>query len=72
MIDSVRGTLERTGPDFAVVHVGGIGLRVYVPAGTLAALPAPGGTVRLHTYLYVREEVLALYGFAETAELVLV
>ena len=71
MIDFVRGTLERTGPDFAVVHVGGVGLRVYVPAGTLAALPAPGGTVRLHTHLYVREEVLALYGFAESGELAL-
>ena len=71
VIDFVRGTLERTGPDFAVVHVGGVGLRVYVPAGTLAALPAPGGTVQLHTHLYVREEVLALYGFAESGELAL-
>ncbi|MAG36637.1 MAG: Holliday junction branch migration protein RuvA [Dehalococcoidia bacterium] len=69
MIDFVHGTLERVGPDFAVVRVGGVGLRVHVPAGTLASLPAPGGTVRLHTHLYVREEVLALYGFAETAEL---
>lgn len=71
MIDFVRGTLEHTGPDFAVVQVGGVGLRVYVPAGTLAALPAPGSAVQLHTSLYVREEVLALYGFAEAGELAL-
>ena len=71
MIDFVEGTLERVESDFAVVRVGGVGLRLYVPAGTQASLPAPGETVRLHAHLYVREDTLALYGFAERAELAL-
>jgi len=51
------------------VRVGGIGLHVFISGRTLASLPAPGETVRLHTHLYVREEVLSLYGFTEAAEL---
>lgn len=67
MIAAVRGTLEAKSLDSAYVAVGGVTLRVYAPLNTLASLNV-GETVHLRTYLLVREDVLALYGFATEAD----
>ena len=68
MISSVHGIVEAADSDSVVITVGGIGLRVFVPASTLADLHATvGERARLHTQLVVREDSLSLYGFA-TAE----
>ncbi len=63
MIAAVRGTLEAKTLDSAYVSVGGVTLRIFAPLSTLANLNV-GEPVHLHTYLLVREDVLALYGFA--------
>src|SRR5205823_1059296 len=52
-----------------VVVVGGVGLRVSAPASTLGKVGDVGAAVELRTHLYVREEILALYGFATEEEL---
>jgi Holliday junction DNA helicase RuvA len=63
MIGSVRGTvLERIPAGEVLVEVGGVGYRVHVPAGTLAALD-PGANTFLFTHLHVREDAMVLYGF---------
>jgi Holliday junction DNA helicase RuvA len=67
MIASLRGTVATREP-VLVVDVGGVGFAVHVSARTAATLPAAGGTVVLHTHLHVREDILALYGFATAAE----
>lgn len=66
MIASVRGTLLFIGIDHAVVETGGVGLMVYAPRPVLSGLGEIGVEVRLYTYLHIREDVLALYGFATT------
>ena len=63
MIAAVRGTLAEKSLDSAYVDVGGVTLRVYAPLSTLSGLSV-GEAVRLYTYLLVREDILALYGFA--------
>lgn len=68
MIASIRGTLEERSSDSVVVAVGGIGLRVLVPASTQAALGPIGSVVSLRTHLYVREDNLSLFGFATREE----
>lgn len=68
MIDFVRGTVVELGSDGVVVSVGGIGLRLIVPPASLSRLPRPGQEATLHTYLQVREDALALYGFATREE----
>ena len=68
MISSIRGVLESKGADHVIVDVGGFSLKVYVPALTLAALGPVGEPARLYTYLYLREDNLALYGFATQEE----
>lgn len=69
MIAMLRGKLLRRGTDWIIVDVGGVGYRVAVPSSTAATLPGPGEEVTLHTYTHVREDTLALYGFASEDEL---
>jgi len=65
----VRGHLEAWGADHVVIGIGGVSLRVHVPASALASLGSVGGEVSLHTHLYVREDHLALFGFPSAEEL---
>lgn len=67
MINSVRGRLRAKEP-LVVVDVGAVGFGVHVSARTAAALPALGEELSLHTYLHVREDQLALYGFQSERE----
>ncbi len=69
MIASLHGALEWRGSDGAVVRVGGVGFRVYMPTSTLSALGDIGDEVDLHTHLHFREDNVALYGFASAEEL---
>ncbi len=69
MIAHLTGVVRRAGPDFVVVDVGGVGYLASVAAGTRQQLPPPGGEVELHIHTHVREDQLALYGFATVEEL---
>ena len=68
MIASVEGILRDRDGNRIVVEVGGVGLELLVPVRVVDGLGAPGTPVRLHTYLHVREDVLALYGFPDEPE----
>jgi holliday junction DNA helicase RuvA len=52
-----------------IVDVHGVGYLVTVGARTLTELPRAGERVRLHTYTYVREDALGLFGFLTQEEL---
>ncbi len=69
MIAHLTGVVRRAGPDFVVVDVGGVGYLASVASGTRQQLPPPGGEVELHIHTHVREDQLALYGFASVEEL---
>jgi Holliday junction DNA helicase RuvA len=69
MMASLEGTVTAVGTNDLVVKVGGVGLRVHVPAGVLHNLSGPGAHIRLFTHLHVRENELALYGCATQDEL---
>ncbi|MFA5785563.1 MAG: Holliday junction branch migration protein RuvA [Actinomycetota bacterium] len=68
MIAMLRGRLAETAGDGAILDVGGVGYRVYLPTGALARLPGRGEPVTLHVHTYVREDTLALYGFLSPEE----
>ncbi len=70
MIAAVEGRINAVGKDAVVVTVGGVGLRVLCPQPTLAAARI-GEPIALHTHLVVRENELALIGFATAEELTL-
>jgi holliday junction DNA helicase RuvA len=67
MIASISGRVAVTGPDSAVIEVGGVGLLVSCTPGTLAGLRL-GEHARLATSLVVREDSLTLFGFADEDE----
>lgn len=69
MITALEGILESMGTDSAVVKLGPLSLRVYIPGSTLNQLGVAGDKVYLHTYLYLREDNMTLYGFASAEEL---
>ena len=62
LISSIQGTLERLGPDWADVSVGGVTFRVCVPSSAVDQLGRLGDQTRLFTSLQVREDSLTLYG----------
>lgn len=69
MIYSVTGKLLVVEPGYAVVEAGGVGYKCTSTTNTLASLPPRGSQVTLLTHLYLREDVLELYGFATEEEL---
>jgi Holliday junction DNA helicase RuvA len=69
VIAHLSGEVLRAGPDFVVLDVAGVGYMVSVALPTRQAVPAPGGRLDLHIHTQVREDQLALYGFASVAEL---
>lgn len=70
MIAFVRGTVAEKTLTEAVVDVGGVGYACGISASTSASLPAPGSAeeCRLYTHLQVRDDGVALYGFATREE----
>ena len=68
MIAHLKGRLDATGADHAVIDVGGVGYLVGASARTLAALGAVGDAVMVHTELLVGEDFIRLAGFASAAE----
>ena len=68
MIRYLQGKLVSKAPTNLIVDVGGVGFHVEVPVSSYEAFPEAGGTVMVLTHLHVREDVMALYGFATEAE----
>jgi Holliday junction DNA helicase RuvA len=68
MIASLQGVLQSIAEGEIVVETGGVGFRLMVPASVLERAPKVGKVIFLHTYLVVREDLLALYGFSDPEE----
>ncbi len=68
MIEFLRGRLDQRQPTRLVIDVGGVGMGVDVSLRTAEKFPVVGETIRILTYLHVREESLDLYGFQDLAE----
>ncbi|MBI5962435.1 MAG: Holliday junction branch migration protein RuvA [Chloroflexi bacterium] len=62
MIATLRGEVSQIEDNALIVEVGGVGLRVFVPAPLRGQVKA-GEAVFLYTHLIVREDALILYGF---------
>ena len=71
MFAHLRGTLLEKHPNQAIVEVGGVGYDITIAVSTFSKLPDAGAEVRLRIHTHVREDQLALYGFATELELVM-
>ena len=68
MIARLKGTLVEKTPSRLVVDVAGVGYDVLVPLSTFYGLGDPGSGVTLRVHTHVREDTIALYGFASMLE----
>ena len=71
MIAFLKGRLAEKHPNRVIVDVGGVGYDVQVPLSTFYALGEPGADVALRIHTHVREDALALFGFATPLEIAL-
>lgn len=68
MIAQLHGRILEKHPNRVIVDVNGIGYDVFVPLSTFYNLGDEGADVTLRTHTHVREDALALYGFATLLE----
>ena len=67
MIATLRGEITQIEDAALILEVGGVGLRVAVPAPLRGRLRV-GEVILLYTHLVVREDALTLYGFETQSE----
>ncbi len=67
MIANINGKVLEVRNDAVVVEVSGIGFLVYIPSQLKAQIHI-GDHINLHTFLIVRQDLLALYGFETNEE----
>ncbi|SFP90994.1 Holliday junction branch migration protein RuvA [Sphingomonas rubra] len=68
MIAHLKGRLESTGLDHAVIDVGGVGYLVGCSSRTLAAIGPVGEAATLFTEMLVAEDFIRLVGFSSASE----
>jgi Holliday junction DNA helicase RuvA len=68
VIARLSGTVLEKHPNRVVVDVAGVGYDVQVPLSTFYGLGEPGADVTLRVHTHVREDAIALYGFASPLE----
>jgi len=67
MIAKLKGLIDSTGEDWAVIDVGGVGYLVFCSGRTLGRLGA-GEVADVMVETHVREDHIHLYGFIDAAE----
>src|SRR5262245_40837804 len=67
MIATLRGEISQIEETAIILEVGGVGLRVFVPAPVRTRAKV-GEAAFLFTHLVVREDALTLYGFESQAD----
>lgn len=68
MISFLVGVIEEKNENQLIMDVNGVGYDVCVSSNTLSSLPLTGETVKIYTYLAVREDGVYLYGFSSKEE----
>lgn len=69
MIAFLRGRVLEKYPNRLIVDIGGVGYDVSVPLSTFYTAGDPGADISLRVHTHVREDQIALFGFASALEL---
>ena len=69
MIAFLRGRVLEKSPNRLIVDVSGVGYDLAVPLSTFYTAGEPGAEIALRVHTHVREEQIALFGFATSLEL---
>lgn len=63
MISYIRGVLAEVYEEGIVVEANGLGYEIRMPLSALEELPGIGSDIKIFTYMHVREDAAALFGF---------
>jgi Holliday junction DNA helicase, RuvA subunit len=63
MISYLKGELADIKESYVVLEVGNIGYEVFLPSSAIMQLPSMGSSVKIYTYMHVREDAISLFGF---------
>ena len=69
MIARLRGRIAEKHPHRVTVDVHGVGYELHIPLSTWYGLGEPGSDAVFQVHTHVREDTLALFGFATALEL---
>ena len=69
MFAYLKGSLEVKTKGYIVIDVGGVGYKVFMSETAIEKLGEVGETVKVHTFLRVREDDMSIYGFNTNEEL---
>ena len=69
MIARLRGRIAEKHPHRVTVDVQGVGYELHIPLSTYYGLGEPGADAVFQVHTHVREDTLALFGFATALEL---
>ena len=65
----IKGSLEVKTKGYIVIEANGIGYKIFMSETAIEKLGEIGETVKVHTYLKVKEDEMSLYGFNSNEEL---
>ena len=69
MFAFIKGIIEEKAGIYVVIDNSGIGYKIYMPEPEIEILGEIGDKVKIHTYYWVREDNISLYGFSTKEEL---
>jgi len=68
VIAKLKGLVDSTGDDWAILDVNGVGYLVHASSRSLMSLPGVGEAAMLHIETVVREDAITLFGFIDLLE----
>ncbi|MFD2446194.1 Holliday junction branch migration protein RuvA [Bacillus sp. CGMCC 1.16607] len=68
MFDYIKGNIQFVSPEYVVIDNNGIGYQIYTPNPFIYSEKIGKESIIIFTYHYVREDVIALYGFSSREE----
>lgn len=63
MISYIKGVLAKVWEDGIILEANNIGYEIKMPLSSLEDLPRIGDTIKIYTYMHVREDAIGLFGF---------
>ena len=69
MLDYVEGKLAKAEPNFAIIDLGGWGVKLYISLSTYNRIrDKKDQTVKLYTHMVLKDDAVELYGFSDEVE----
>ncbi len=69
MFAFIKGSIEEKSSGYIVIEAGGVGYKIFMPEPEIETIGECGDIVKVHTYYWVREDNISLYGFSSKEEL---